>query len=307
MVGGLARGGLARLLLVPSGPSAPCPRPASSLVLASKLNQVTTITMNNPGKYNAWDMALCNQLVERFEEAAQDDDTKVVIYTGAGKYHCAGGSLAEFLGKKTPRQLQRIIRVNNERMFNVFIEFPKPIIAAVNGPGIGSGVTAPVLCDTILASHTATFLTPFARLGVGPEGAASVHFERVFGEEVARRLLVDCWKPSAEEAREVGMVAEVITPDKLIARAQELGEEWVSRRRPRTLRGGSSVQELKAANARESMDLGRAFVSSQFLEIQVPGHLLLGNLSTWPPGHLVTCCLVTCPPGHLALQHGVGS
>jgi len=77
MVGGLARGGLARLLLVPSGPSAPAPRPASSLVLASKLNQVTTITMNNPGKYNAWDMALCNQLVERFEEAAQDDDTKV--------------------------------------------------------------------------------------------------------------------------------------------------------------------------------------------------------------------------------------
>jgi len=167
-----------------------------------------------------------------------------------------------------------------------------PIVAPAPCPG--SGVTAPVLCDTILASHTATFLTPFARLGVGPEGAASVHFERVFGEEVARRLLVDCWKPSAEEAREVGMVAEVLTPDKLMARAQELGEEWVSQGRPRTLRGGSSLQELKAANARESMDLGRAFVSSQFLEIQVPGHL-----ATWPPGHLATWPLIAWLPGHI--------
>merc|ERR1719270_3300073 len=111
----------------------------------------------------------------------------VVIYTGAGKYHCAGGSLSEFLGRKTPRQLQRIIRQNNEKMFNVFIEFPKPIIAAVNGPGIGSGTTAPALCDTILASSSATFLTPFARLGVGPEGAASVNFERILGSEVAKK------------------------------------------------------------------------------------------------------------------------
>merc|ERR1712055_873447 len=73
-------------------------------------------------------------------------------------------SLSEFLGRKTPRQLQRIIRQHNEKMFNVFIEFPKPIIAAVNGPGIGSGTTAPALCDTILASSTAIFLAPFARL-----------------------------------------------------------------------------------------------------------------------------------------------
>merc|ERR1719189_202646 len=97
---------------------------SSSLVLSSTTNQVTTITMNNPKKYNAWDMTLCTQLAEKFHEAAENSDTKVVIYTGAGKYHCAGGSLSEFLGRKTPRQLQRIIRQNNEKMFNVFIEFP---------------------------------------------------------------------------------------------------------------------------------------------------------------------------------------
>merc|ERR1719273_2304801 len=158
-------------------------------------------------------MALCTQLAQKFQEAAENPDTKVVIYTGAGKYHCAGGSLSEFLGRKTPRQLQRIIRQNNEKMFNVFLEFPKPIIAAVNGPGIGSGTTAPALCDVILASDRATFSTPFSNLGVGPEGCASVHFERILGRETASRLLDDCWRPSAQEAKDVGLVAEVVAHD----------------------------------------------------------------------------------------------
>ena len=102
----------------------------------------------------------------------------------------------------------------------MFIEFPKPIIAAVNGPGIGSGTTAPALCDVILASERASFSTPFSNLGVGPEGCASVHFERILGRETASRLLEDCWKPSAQEAKDVGLVAEVVAHDDLLARAQ---------------------------------------------------------------------------------------
>ena len=102
----------------------------------------------------------------------------------------------------------------------MFIEFPKPIIAAVNGPGIGSGTTAPALCDIILASERATFSTPFANLGVGPEGCASVHFQRILGGETAKRLLEDCWKPTAQEAQDVGLVAEVLPHDDLLTRAQ---------------------------------------------------------------------------------------
>jgi len=269
-------------------------RPSSSLVLSSTTNQVTTITMNNPKKYNAWDMTLCTQLAQKFQEAAENPDTKVVIYTGAGKYHCAGGSLSEFLGRKTPRQLQRIIRQNNEKMFNVFIEFPKPIIAAVNGPGIGSGTTAPALCDTILASSSATFLTPFARLGVGPEGAASVNFERILGSEVAKRLLIDCWSPNAEEALQIGLVAEVHPPERLLPRAQELGEEWVREGRPRTLRGGSTVEELKSVNAKESAALAQAFVSKEFLEVQLAGLKRKGRENSMA-GRILRAMILTRP------------
>merc|ERR1712032_732696 len=267
---------------------------SSSLVLSSTTNQVTTITMGNPKKYNAWDMTLCTQLAEKFHEAAENSNTKVVVYTGAGKYHCAGGSLSEFLGRKTPRQLQRIIRQSNEKMFNVFIGFPKPIIAAVNGPGIGSGTTAPALCDVILASSTATFLTPFARLGVGPEGAASVHFERILGSESAKRLLVDCWSPNAEEAREIGLVSEVLSPERLLQRAQELGEQWIREDRPRILCGGSTVEELKAVNAKESAALAQAFVSEAFLEAQLAGLKRKGRDNTLA-GRILRTMILTRP------------
>jgi len=203
-------------------------------------------------------------------------------------------SLSEFLGRKTPRQLQRIIRQNNEKMFNVFIEFPKPIIAAVNGPGIGSGTTAPALCDIILASSSATFLTPFARLGVGPEGAASVNFERILGSEVAKRLLIDCWSPNAEEALQIGLVAEVLPPERLLPRAQELGEEWVREGRPRALRGGSTVEELKSVNAKESAALAQAFVSKEFLEVQLAGLKRKGRENSMA-GRILRAMILTRP------------
>jgi len=241
----------------------------NELVLYTTKNNVTTITLNNPKKYNAWDMALTNQLVDKFSRAANDEETQVVIYTGTDPYFCSGGSLAEFLGKKSPKGLQKMIRENNERCFNIFIEFPKPIIAAVNGPGIGAGTTAPALCDAIIASEKATFSTPFKTLGVGPEGCASVHFEKFLGPEAANRLLIDCWKPTAAEAKEIGLVAEVVPHEELVARAQQLGEEWVRSGRERVIRGGGTIEEYKQVNKKESNDLAEAFVSEEFLRTQL--------------------------------------
>ena len=150
-------------------------------------------------KYNAWGKSLTDQLKIHFEKAASNHETKVgishhsiiitetiikmilkvVIHTGTDPYFCSGGSLAEIVASaKSPRGVQKAIREENEKIFNVFIQFPKPIIAAVNGPGIGGGVTGPALCDVTIASDRATFSTPFEQLGVKPEGCSTVHFER---------------------------------------------------------------------------------------------------------------------------------
>ena len=207
------------------------------------------------GKYNAWSKSLCDQMITQFARAAADADTKVkilvslsvisvpeIIFRLSSTLGPTPTSVQEEVSPNCSlqshhqsiifnirkdfyigfiiRAVQRNIQESNERCFNVFIEFPKPIIAAVNGPGIGSGTTAPALCDVILASERASFSTPFSALGVGPEGCASVHFQRILGGETARRLLEEGWKPSAQEARDVGLVSEVVAHDDLLARAQ---------------------------------------------------------------------------------------
>jgi len=243
---------------------------SSNLVLSSTRNNVTTITLNDPAKYNAWSKSLTDQMIDHFARAAADSETKVVIYTGTGPYFCSGGNLSElFSSVSSPKAVQNNIRESNQRCFNVFIEFPKPLIAAVNGPGIGSGTTAPALCDIILASDKASFSTPFTNLGVGPEGCASVHFERILGKHTASRLLDDCWRPSAHEAKEIGLVSEVLPHEELLTRAQEVGEEWARSDKKREIPGGGSVEEYKAVNARESMELAQAFVSEKFLRTQL--------------------------------------
>ena len=88
--------------------------------------------------------------------------------------------------------------------------FEKPIVAAVNGPAIGAVVTSATLCDAIVASDKATFSTPFAKLGVPPEGCSSVQFERLMGpDNAARMLFEEGWRPTAAEALEAGLVQEI--------------------------------------------------------------------------------------------------
>ena len=88
---------------------------------------------------------------------------------------------------------------------------------AANGPAVGGVVTSAALCDAVVASDTATFSTPFAALGLVPEGCSSVHFERVMGgRERAERILgPEGWRPTAHEAREAGLVTEVVPRDQV--------------------------------------------------------------------------------------------
>ena len=89
-------------------------------------------------------------------------------------------------------------------------------------------MTGPALCDVTLASDRATFSTPFKQLGVLPEGCSSVHFQRIMGKENARRMLEEGWKPKVEEAKEIGLVSEVVPHDQLLARAQVTTSSHVS-------------------------------------------------------------------------------
>ncbi len=238
----------------------------NDLVLVSTTNQVTTLTMNLPKRLNGWTLQMMDAMAAAMAQAAESADTAVVVLTGADPYYSAGVNLSSTIQLGHPRVLRDTIVRHNQALFDRFIAFPKPLIAAVNGPAIGATVTSATLCDAIVASENATFSTPFARLGVPPEGCSSVHLPRLVGEANAQRMLgPEGWKPTAAEALEIGLVDEVTPHGELLARAQTLGEAWANEGRARRFRGGSTREELEEINARESEALGDAFLAAPFL------------------------------------------
>lgn len=267
--------------------------PGTSIILQDKRDGVTRLTMNTPARLNGWTMQMMEALKEAFRAAAADDETKVLVLTGADPYYCAGVNLAATLRLGHPRKLHAMIIEHNQALFDMFLDFPKPILIAVNGPAIGASVTSATLCDGIIASEKATFSTPFAALCVTPEGCSSIHFARLMGEEnTARMLGQEGWKPTAEEALEAGLIQWISPHDKLLEEAQKIAREWISSGAARSFRGGSLRDELKAVNARESRALADAFLSAPFIRAQFR---FLWSKKKWGPAAMFLTMLVSRP------------
>jgi enoyl-CoA hydratase/carnithine racemase len=144
----------------------------------------------------------------------------------------------------------------------------QPIIAALNGPAIGASVTTATLCDAIVASEKATLSTPFAKLGIPPEGCSSVHFERIMGAANAAKMLKEGWAPTAAQAKAAGFVHTVTPHAELMPTVQRIAEEWARDGKVRDIIRENRVAEYKAVNARESRELADAFLAPAFLQAQ---------------------------------------
>jgi peroxisomal 3,2-trans-enoyl-CoA isomerase len=262
-------------------------------ILTHKREGVTTLTMNTPARLNGWTRQMMDALRAGISAAANDEETRVLVLTGADPYFCAGVNLAGTFSLQHPRKMHATIVENNEALFNLFLDFPKPMLVAVNGPAIGASVTSATLCDGIIASEKATFSTPFAALGVTPEGCSSVQFARLMGEENAERMLGrEGWRPSAEEALEAGLIQWVVPHQQLAEEAHRIAREWINTGARRSLRGGSGRDELKAVNARESVDLADAFLGAPFIKAQFK---FLWSKKKWGPAAMFLAMLVSRP------------
>lgn len=250
------------------------PRPdGQAPVLVSKQDGVTTLTMNRARSLNGWTVEMMLALRAALANAANDPATEAVVLTGTGRYYCAGVNLSGTIQLGPPPEVHERIRSNNQALFDLFIDYPKPLVAAINGPAIGAAVTTATLCDVVLASPGATFSTPFAALSVPPEGCSSVVFPRVMGAAQAERMLgSEGWKPTAAEAAAAGLIDGVVDAVALLptarARARALADAVKAGGPVRRYRGPSTRAELLAANASESMQIANAFLSRPFLEAQ---------------------------------------
>ena len=240
------------------------------LIISHNRDGITTLTMNNPRRLNSWTLEMMDALKEAFTLAAKEDETKVLVLTGTDPYYCAGVNLVAVFRFAHPRKLQAMIQQYNQALFDLFLDFPKPLLVAVNGPAIGASVTSATLCDGIIASERATFSTPFAALGVTPEGCSSVHFSRIMDKVSAERMLgEEGWKPTAKEALEVGLIQWVSDHDKLSQEVSRIAQEWIASGVKRSFRGGSERDELKAINAQESEILAKTFFGVPFIKAQI--------------------------------------
>eukprot|EP00096_Caligus_rogercresseyi_P010242 TRINITY_DN3665_c0_g1_i1.p1 TRINITY_DN3665_c0_g1~~TRINITY_DN3665_c0_g1_i1.p1 ORF type:complete len:291 (+),score=76.09 TRINITY_DN3665_c0_g1_i1:91-963(+) len=245
-------------------------RSNGSLTVVRLKNGVRTVRMNRPSQLNGWTGPMMNEIIADFQEAAADEETKVLVFTGTGPYYCAGVNLAGSLKPMPPRRLFKKIVTDNEAIFNAFLQFPKPLLIALNGHAIGACVTSATLADGIIAAKGSTLSTPFHRLGITPEGCSSVHFPRLMGPLNAHRMLgPEGWTPTAEEATEMGVVARVVDPEVLLSEAQGLAESWIASGRKRTIPAGGHLGHLTLVNHRESVDLANAFLSLPFIQGQI--------------------------------------
>lgn len=263
------------------------------LILTHKSEGVTTLTMNRPARLNGWTLEMMDALRQVLQAAASDAETRAVILTGADPYYCAGVNLSSTLKPAHPRRMRELIIRHNQALFDMFLDFPKPLLVAVNGPAIGASVTSATLCDGIIASEKATFSTPFAALGIPPEGCSSVQFARIMGAGNAARMLgAEGWKPTAGEAQEAGLVQWTAPHEKLSSEARRIALEWVANDAKRRFRGGSHREELKAVNASESIALADAFLGAAFIRGQFH---FLRKKKKWGPAAMFFAMWITRP------------
>lgn len=197
-------------------------------ILYETSDGIATITLNRPEKLNAYTTEMGEEVVDAFARIREDAAARSVILTGAGRGFCAGVDLehlkAHRTGANAPAGSPRL----GEEAFltelpQQLLEFPKPVIAAINGHAIGVGVTMVLPCDIRLAAEGAKLGLTFAKLGLLP-GLGSTHLlPRLVGRARALELVLTARVLLAEEAAEIGLVNRVLPAASLLSEARALG------------------------------------------------------------------------------------
>ncbi len=182
-------------------------------VLRQDEGRVAILTINRPDKLNALNQAVRDEALAHLEAIAADDDIGAVVLTGAGeKSFVAGADIGEFAGR-SPFDQREAMRF--PRIFDVMANFPKPVIAMINGFCLGGGCELAMSCDMRVASEKARFGQPEIKLGLIPGGGGTQRLPRLVGLGHAMRLTLTGDMIGAEEAGRIGLVDQVVAHDEL--------------------------------------------------------------------------------------------
>ena len=218
-------------------------------ILLSKSGDVAEISLNRPRVLNAYNMQMRDDMSQALEAVSLDPDVRSIILRGEGdRAFCTGADLTEF-GTAPSRVIARQVRWERD-VWGQFLSLDKPIVAALHGFVIGSGIEMAMLCDIRIASEDAVFGLPEAALGMLPAAGGTQTIPRMIGRSRALEALLSNERMDASRALEIGLVHRVVPRESLVeeantqaARLAELPSHLVSTIKEALLRGSDMSLE----------------------------------------------------------------
>jgi enoyl-CoA hydratase/carnithine racemase len=209
----------------------------TDVLVSEDHDRVRLLTFNRPERANAFNEILYHAAADALRGAAVDDDVAVVVLTGAGKAFSAGTDLHEMAetvpdGASERPNGTRPSRTGFPAFVDILQEFPKPLLAAVNGSAVGLGFTMLAHCDLVFVSDNARLLAPFTTMGVAPEAASSYLLPRRMGRQRASLSLFTSDWVSAAEAVANGLAVQQCRPETLLDETMDLATRIASKSLP---------------------------------------------------------------------------
>jgi len=235
-------------------------------------DHVLTITLNRPDRLNAFTATMGQELIAAFDAADADDDVRAIIVTGAGRGFCAGADLerggSTFDWSERHAAGEEVPRDGGGRMSLRIFDCVKPVIAAINGPAVGVGITMTLPMDVRIAAEGAKIGFVFARRGIVPEACSSWFLPRIVGISQAMEWVATGRVFDSSEALRGGLVRSVHPADEVVGAARELAREIadnaapvsvaLARRMMWTMLGAPHPMDAHRADSRAMFARGRS-------------------------------------------------
>lgn len=200
-------------------------------VLIERRGDIAIVRLHRPDRLNAFTDEMCERIIAAFDETDADDTIRAVVLTGTGRAFCAGADLAAggdtFVLSDDPDTGGAPADQGGRVTLRIYRSL-KPVIAAVNGPAAGVGVTMTLPADIRIASDTAKFGFVFTRRGLVPEACSTWFLPRIVGIATALEWTLNGRMVSAADALDYGLVRELVPADQVVNRATELARELIS-------------------------------------------------------------------------------
>ncbi len=194
------------------------------VIIYEKQNEIGYVTLNRPQALNVYNIRMRDELYEVLGAIKDDSEVKVAIFKGAGeRAFCAGADLTEFLSAPSPT-IARQVRWERD-LWGLFLSITKPLIAALHGYVLGSGIEMALCCDIRVASEDAQFGVPEMGLGIIPAAGGSQTLPRLIGSAQALEILLTGRWIKAEEARRLKLVNQVVSRSDLLSTAEGLANK----------------------------------------------------------------------------------